>query len=152
MCSGQNSFCESRCGNGPQRGRALPAAGGIVISLARMNRILEVDFANRQVVSAEPMHRQVDEGGSHRSGQKVTAKLFQVQSRCQKHPTSASLKLARGEMPTAATCVNSLESEACLKSKGARGADPRCYISSPSLITSTPEKFFSTQLRTCSSR
>jgi hypothetical protein len=31
-------------------GGALPAAGGIVISLARMNRILEVDFANRQVV------------------------------------------------------------------------------------------------------
>jgi glycolate oxidase len=31
-------------------GGALPAAGGIVISLARMNRILSVDFANRQVV------------------------------------------------------------------------------------------------------
>jgi len=31
-------------------GGALPAAGGIVISLARMNRILEVDFANRFVV------------------------------------------------------------------------------------------------------
>jgi glycolate oxidase len=31
-------------------GGALPAAGGIVISLARMNRILEFDFANRQVV------------------------------------------------------------------------------------------------------
>ena len=31
-------------------GGALPAAGGIVISLARMNRILEVDLANRQVV------------------------------------------------------------------------------------------------------
>jgi glycolate oxidase len=31
-------------------GGALPAAGGIVISLARMNRILEIDFANRQVV------------------------------------------------------------------------------------------------------
>jgi glycolate oxidase len=31
-------------------GGALPAAGAIVISLARMNRILEVDFANRQVV------------------------------------------------------------------------------------------------------
>ena len=31
-------------------GGALPAAGGIVISLARMNRILSVDVANRQVV------------------------------------------------------------------------------------------------------
>ena len=31
-------------------GGALPAPGGIVISLARMNRILEVDFANRFVV------------------------------------------------------------------------------------------------------
>jgi glycolate oxidase len=31
-------------------GGALPAAGGIVISLARMNRILNVDVANRQVV------------------------------------------------------------------------------------------------------
>lgn len=31
-------------------GGALPAAGGIVISLARMNRILEVDFTNRFVV------------------------------------------------------------------------------------------------------
>ncbi len=31
-------------------GGALPAAGGIVISLARMNRILEVDIANRFVV------------------------------------------------------------------------------------------------------
>jgi glycolate oxidase len=31
-------------------GGALPAAGGIVISLARMNRILEVDLANRRVV------------------------------------------------------------------------------------------------------
>ena len=31
-------------------GGALPAAGGIVISLARMNRILNVDLANRQVV------------------------------------------------------------------------------------------------------
>ncbi len=31
-------------------GGALPAAGGIVISLARMNRILTVDVANRQVV------------------------------------------------------------------------------------------------------
>jgi len=31
-------------------GGALPASGGIVISLARMNRILKVDIANRQVV------------------------------------------------------------------------------------------------------
>lgn len=31
-------------------GGALPAAGGIVIGLARMNRILEVDFDNRLVV------------------------------------------------------------------------------------------------------
>jgi glycolate oxidase len=31
-------------------GGALPAAGGVVISLARMNRILEVDFANKYVV------------------------------------------------------------------------------------------------------
>ena len=31
-------------------GGALPAAGGIVISLARMNRILSVDLLNRQVV------------------------------------------------------------------------------------------------------
>ncbi len=31
-------------------GGALPAAGGVVISLARMNRILEVDFVNRLVV------------------------------------------------------------------------------------------------------
>jgi glycolate oxidase len=31
-------------------GGALPAAGGIVISLARMNRILSVDIPNRQVV------------------------------------------------------------------------------------------------------
>jgi glycolate oxidase len=31
-------------------GGALPAEGGIVISLARMNRILSVDLANRQVV------------------------------------------------------------------------------------------------------
>ncbi len=31
-------------------GGALPAAGGVVISLARMNRILEVDIANRSVV------------------------------------------------------------------------------------------------------
>jgi glycolate oxidase len=31
-------------------GGALPAAGGIVISLARMNRILEVDIENRYVV------------------------------------------------------------------------------------------------------
>ena len=31
-------------------GGALPAAGGIVISLARMNRILAVDIPNRQVV------------------------------------------------------------------------------------------------------
>jgi glycolate oxidase len=31
-------------------GGALPSAGGIVISLARMNRILEVDLANRCVV------------------------------------------------------------------------------------------------------
>ncbi len=31
-------------------GGALPAAGGIVISLSRMNRILEVDIANRFVV------------------------------------------------------------------------------------------------------
>jgi glycolate oxidase len=31
-------------------GGALPAAGGVVISLARMNRILEVDIANRFVV------------------------------------------------------------------------------------------------------
>ena len=34
-------------------GGALPAAGGIVISLARMNRILEVDIANR-LVAVEP--------------------------------------------------------------------------------------------------
>ena len=34
-------------------GGALPVAGGIVISLARMNRILEVDLANARVV-AEP--------------------------------------------------------------------------------------------------
>ena len=31
-------------------GGALPSAGGVVISLARMNRILEVDIANRYVV------------------------------------------------------------------------------------------------------
>jgi glycolate oxidase len=31
-------------------GGALPAAGGVVIGLARMNRILEVDIANRYVV------------------------------------------------------------------------------------------------------
>ena len=31
-------------------GGALPAAGGIVISLARMTRILSVDIPNRQVV------------------------------------------------------------------------------------------------------
>lgn len=31
-------------------GGALPAAGGVVISLARMNRILDVDLANRLVV------------------------------------------------------------------------------------------------------
>ncbi len=31
-------------------GGALPAEGGVVISLARMNRILEVDYANRYVV------------------------------------------------------------------------------------------------------
>jgi glycolate dehydrogenase FAD-linked subunit len=31
-------------------GGALPAAGGVVISLTRMNRILEVDIANRYVV------------------------------------------------------------------------------------------------------
>jgi glycolate oxidase len=31
-------------------GGALPAAGGVVISLARMNRILEVDIANQYVV------------------------------------------------------------------------------------------------------
>jgi glycolate oxidase len=31
-------------------GGALPAEGGVVISLARMNRILSVDLANRQVV------------------------------------------------------------------------------------------------------
>jgi glycolate oxidase len=31
-------------------GGALPAAGGVVISMARMNRILEVDIANRYVV------------------------------------------------------------------------------------------------------
>jgi len=31
-------------------GGALPAAGGLVISLARMNRILEVDFANKYIV------------------------------------------------------------------------------------------------------
>jgi glycolate oxidase len=31
-------------------GGALPASGGVVISLARMNRILEVDLANRYVV------------------------------------------------------------------------------------------------------
>ncbi len=31
-------------------GGALPAAGGVVISLARMNRILEVDIANRYVI------------------------------------------------------------------------------------------------------
>src|SRR5580700_7234505 len=31
-------------------GGALPAEGGVVISLARMDRILEVDFANRLVV------------------------------------------------------------------------------------------------------
>jgi glycolate oxidase len=31
-------------------GGALPAAGGVVISLARMNRILEVDIANKYVV------------------------------------------------------------------------------------------------------
>jgi len=31
-------------------GGALPAAGGVVISLARMNRILEVDIANRYVL------------------------------------------------------------------------------------------------------
>src|SRR5260221_14214729 len=34
-------------------GGALPVEDGIVISLARMNRILEVDFANARVV-AEP--------------------------------------------------------------------------------------------------
>ena len=34
-------------------GGALPVAGGVVISLARMNRILEVDLANARVV-AEP--------------------------------------------------------------------------------------------------
>ena len=31
-------------------GGALPAEGGVVISLARMNRILEVDYANRYVI------------------------------------------------------------------------------------------------------
>ncbi len=31
-------------------GGALPAAGGVVISLARMNRILKVDIPNRLVV------------------------------------------------------------------------------------------------------
>ncbi len=31
-------------------GGAMPAAGGVVISLARMNRILQVDIANRFVV------------------------------------------------------------------------------------------------------
>ena len=31
-------------------GGALPASGGIVVSLARMNHILKVDLANRQVV------------------------------------------------------------------------------------------------------
>jgi glycolate oxidase len=31
-------------------GGALPASGGVVISLARMNRILEVDIANRYVI------------------------------------------------------------------------------------------------------
>jgi len=31
-------------------GGALPAAGGVVISLARMNRILDVDIANRYVI------------------------------------------------------------------------------------------------------
>ena len=34
-------------------GGALPVAGGVVISLARMNRVLDVDLANRQV-TVEP--------------------------------------------------------------------------------------------------
>ena len=49
-------------------GGALPAAGGIVISLARMNRILEVDIANRFVVvepgviNAHVTHRVAPQG------------------------------------------------------------------------------------------
>ena len=49
-------------------GGALPAAGGIVISLARMNRILEVDIANRFVVvepgviNAHVTHRVTPQG------------------------------------------------------------------------------------------
>jgi glycolate oxidase len=39
-------------------GGALPAAGGVVISLARMNRILQVDIANGLVVvePGSPIH------------------------------------------------------------------------------------------------
>src|ERR1700683_2481703 len=49
-------------------GGALPAAGGVVISLARMNRILEVDIANRYVVvepgviNAQVTHRVAADG------------------------------------------------------------------------------------------
>ena len=50
MCARHKIPFVSRGAGTGLSGGALPAAGGIVISLARMNRILEVDIANRFAV------------------------------------------------------------------------------------------------------
>src|SRR6516165_6962987 len=50
MCAREKVPFVSRGAGTGLSGGALPAAGGIVISLARMNRILEVDIPNRMVV------------------------------------------------------------------------------------------------------
>ena len=49
ICSGQNSFCESRCSNGPQRER-VSRGGRYRHQSGAHEPLLEVDFANRQVV------------------------------------------------------------------------------------------------------
>jgi glycolate oxidase len=50
VCAGHKIPFVSRGAGTGLSGGALPFAGGVVISLARMNRILEVDIANKYVV------------------------------------------------------------------------------------------------------
>ena len=50
ICARENIPFVARGSGTGLSGGALPAAGGIVISLARMNRILEVDLPNQRVV------------------------------------------------------------------------------------------------------
>ena len=62
-------------------GGALPVAGGIVICLARMKRILEVDLPNARVV-VEPGVINLRRYGTCRAGRSISMRPIRRRNRC----------------------------------------------------------------------